>query len=564
MLQRAADWFDERTGYRSLLASAADEPVPGGARWSYVWGSCLVFVLIVQAATGVVMATVYSPSTATAWASVAYLQDQMLLGWVVRGLHAAGASAMVILLGLHMVQTAVWGAYKRPREMNWATGVVLGGLTLGFALTGYLLPWDQKGYWATQVATSLLGASPGGATLAKLAQGGDVFGNLTLTRFYSLHVFVLPSGVGLFTAIHVALFRRHGVTPSWRLGDEEARLRAVPFWPEQVVRDLAAMTLVFGLMALWVFRHHGANLEAPADPTASYDARPEWYFLPLFQLLKQFPGRLEIPAALGAPTLVVGLLLSLPFLDRLPGRSPSKRRGFLLLVFAILGAALVLGWSARSDDAASTSFRAQREKAESDATRARKLAQEGVLPPGGTAVWQNDPAAKARKLLTDHCLGCHSFGGAGEARAPALDGWSSRTWIAGMLATPDDARYYGPTKIHGMKPFTGDPTAARALTEYLFAEGGGAGIDETLRQQGEALLKSKDCDECHEHDGKSAGAGPNFGGRGSPEWIRAFLADPSAPRFFGKKNEMPKFADKLSSAEIDALAGLLAQERAQR
>src|SRR2546428_602933 len=149
-------------------------------------------------------------SAAGAWASVAYVQDQMVLGWLVRGLHSAGASAMVVLIVLHMLQVALYGAYKRPREVNWIVGVMLLGLVLGFALTGYLLPWDQKGYWATQVATGIMGSVPGGEPLRVLLQGGSEYGNLTLTRFYALHVFVLPIGLAVLLGIHLALFRKHG------------------------------------------------------------------------------------------------------------------------------------------------------------------------------------------------------------------------------------------------------------------------------------------------------------------------------------------------------------------
>jgi len=180
------DWFDERAGIRALAAGALDEPVPGGARWAYVFGSCLVFLLILQAVTGIVLASFYAPSVTDAWASVAYLNDQLPFGWFVRGLHSAGASAMVAVSIVHLLQVALWGAYKRPRELNWIVGVLLLGLVLAFALTGYLLPWDQKGYWATQVATSLVGAVPlVGHALQTALQGGDAYGNLTLTHFYA-------------------------------------------------------------------------------------------------------------------------------------------------------------------------------------------------------------------------------------------------------------------------------------------------------------------------------------------------------------------------------------------
>jgi ubiquinol-cytochrome c reductase cytochrome b subunit len=561
-------WLDERTGYRALIEAALDEPVRGGAKPSYVFGSALTFVLLVQIATGIAMASAYSPSVTTAWASVAYLQDQMTGGWIVRGLHSAGASAMIILILLHMLQVTLWGAYKKPREVNWIFGVVMLALVMGFALTGYLLPWDQKGYWATQVATSLLGATPlVGHGLQRLVQGGDAYGNLTLTRFYALHVFVLPVGLVLLTALHVALFRKHGVTPSWSASDAELERKAEPFFPKQLGWDLAAMAVTLAAMALWVWRSHGAELEAPADPSSAYDARPEWYFLPLFQLLKLFPGRAEVPAALGAPLVVFGTLLALPFLDKGHSRSPLHRKRYVGAVVAIIAGAVALGVQAKREDARSEPYQKQRERAQREAERARKLALEGVPPAGGTAVFDNDPAQRARKVLGERCLGCHVYQGAGEERGPRLDGWSSRAWIAGLLADPDADRFYGKTAVHDMKPVKAPPDEIAALTEFVWAQGqppGAGGVDEGLRARGEALFKQKDCDECHEVDGTSPAGGPNLGGRGGREWTRAFLIDPGQAHFFGKKNKMPKFGEKLSAAEMDAAVDLLLGERASK
>jgi ubiquinol-cytochrome c reductase cytochrome b subunit len=156
------DWLDERAGVRALWREVADEKIPGGARFAYVFGSVLVFLFIQQVVLGILLSTYYSPSATDAWASVAYLNDQVTAGWFLRGLHHHGSSAMVILVVFHFVQVVLAGAYRRPRELNWITGLAMGGLVLAFALTGYLLPWDQKGYWATQVATGIMGTVPEG------------------------------------------------------------------------------------------------------------------------------------------------------------------------------------------------------------------------------------------------------------------------------------------------------------------------------------------------------------------------------------------------------------------
>ncbi len=173
MLKRFQDWLDSRTSYRALLHMALDEKVPGGARWRYVFGSAVTVLILMQVATGITLEAYYSPSTTDAWASVNYIQTQVLLGSLLRGIHHWGASAIVVAVVLHLLQTLWAGAFRAPREMNWLAGFVLLQLILGLALTGYLLPWDQKGYWATQVATSIAGTVPLiGPKLQMFLQGG--------------------------------------------------------------------------------------------------------------------------------------------------------------------------------------------------------------------------------------------------------------------------------------------------------------------------------------------------------------------------------------------------------
>src|SRR6516165_708001 len=310
------------------------EDIPGGARWRYVWGSTLVFVFALQLVTGILLMTAYSPSDTSAWASVHFIQYQMDFGWLIRGLHHFGSQAMVVLLGVHMLQVVIAGAHLPPREVNWWLGLALLGVTFGLGLTGYLLPWDQKGYWATRVATNIASITPGiGGFLKQMLLGGDEYGNHTLTRFFALHVGVLPLVmIGLIVA-HIAVFRRHGVTAPRNAQGEEM------FWPGQAFRDLVVCLLVFGVMIGVVVYYHGAtnenreaaniyeewahagqkgmgaNLDAPADrDTPDYPARPEWYFLFLFQLLKYFPGDREVIGTFVIPNAAMALLFILPLL----------------------------------------------------------------------------------------------------------------------------------------------------------------------------------------------------------------------------------------------------------
>jgi quinol-cytochrome oxidoreductase complex cytochrome b subunit/mono/diheme cytochrome c family protein len=353
-------WFDRRTGVKKLISALLLEHIPGGAKWRYVWGSCLLFVFSIQLVTGILLMTAYSPGDSTSWASVYFIQYKMDFGWLIRGLHHFGSQTMVVLLGLHMLQVVIAGAFLPPREVNWWLGLLLLACVLALSLTGYLLPWDQKGFWATQVATNIAGNLPGpGAFLKKIIVGGNAYGNQTLTRFYALHVGVLPPLVILLTVLHLVVFRRHGVTyPKNIEGDGW-------FWPDQAFRDLVASLLIFGVMlglVLYGDGHkverpegapeptlyekiahagldgRGANLDAPADPGREYPARPEWYFLFLFQLLKYFEGEQEILGTVVIPNAVFVLLAILPLLGYGWMRRIGHGIGILVVVSVLVGA----------------------------------------------------------------------------------------------------------------------------------------------------------------------------------------------------------------------------------
>lgn len=194
MIRAFLTWLDHRTGCNEILHEALYERVPGGARWRYVWGSTLIFTFVLQVITGIFLWTAYSPSTQTAWESVYYIQTQMTLGNVVRGIHHFAAQMMIVLLAIHLIQVIIDGAYKAPREINFWLGIILMKIILALGLTGYLLPWDQKGYYATQVSTKIMGAAPVvGAQMQEIVQGGPQYNHHTLTRFFAMHAGILPS-----------------------------------------------------------------------------------------------------------------------------------------------------------------------------------------------------------------------------------------------------------------------------------------------------------------------------------------------------------------------------------
>src|SRR3954469_11278116 len=319
-------WLEDRTGIFALLHEALYERIPGGARWRYVWGSTLVFAFFVQVVTGIFLWMMYSPSAQTAWESVYYIQNQTQFGWLLRGVHHFMSQAMVVLLAIHLLQVIVDGAYRAPREVNFWLGLVLMTIVLGLSLTGYLLPWDQKGYWATRVATNLLGLVPViGESLQRIIVGGPEYGHFTLTRFFALHAGVLPTLLTIFLILHVLMFRRHGLTVR-----EPKHAPDSYFWPEQVLRDAVAclaVAIVVLVLVLWSYprleagvpaaQQLGAELGAPANPAESYAAaRPEIYFLFLFQSLKYLEGFPPIFGAIIVPGLVMFSLFLMPFIGR--------------------------------------------------------------------------------------------------------------------------------------------------------------------------------------------------------------------------------------------------------
>ena len=331
------DWLDHRTGYRAIVHESLYENIPGGSRWRYVWGSTLVFVFFVQVVTGIFLWMAYSPSTQTAWESIYYLQYHVHGGGVLRGIHHYAAQIMMILMLLHVLQVIIDGAYKAPREVNFWFGLLLMLIVFGLGLTGYLLPWDQKGYWATKVATEIAGSV--GREIPEMAVGGPDYGTQTLTRFFAIHAGVLPATLIGLLVVHLALFRKHGITA--KLSGRREGFRQ-DFWPDQVLKDAVACLAVLLVIVFlsWQFR---AELGAPADAAENYAAaRPEWYFLFLFQFLKYFPG--EYGKLIGAVVLP-GLLVMFMFLMPFVGRSRTGHRlniAFIALVMVGSGVLTLL------------------------------------------------------------------------------------------------------------------------------------------------------------------------------------------------------------------------------
>jgi len=586
LISKAVDWLDDRAGVRQLLHDALYERVPGGARWRYVWGSTLVMAFVTQAVTGIFLWMAYSPSTQTAWESVYYIQHEMYGGWLLRGIHHFMAQAMVVLLAIHFMQVVWDGAYRAPRELNFVIGLLLMLIVLGLALTGYLLPWDQKGYWATNVGTNLASQAPlAGPALRKLVVGGADYGHHTLTRFFALHAGVLPAMLVALVVAHVALFRRHGLHRQ----KNSDPARDTTFWPDQVLKDsVAALGVLAAVLAMAVWQ--GAELTAPADPATPYDAaRPEWYFLFLFQFLKWFPGELEVWGAFIIPGVVVAVLFLMPWI----GRSRAGHFFNVGMLAVLMGGALLLTIQAIGDDygggEASERFLAAKTQAEWEAERVVELAQspDKIPPTGALTLVYNDPYLQGPKLYQQHCGGCHNYVDTEtpdprlshlvnpSPTAPNLFGLGTRRWIEGLLdpeqiAGPHyfgypDSPFVGEGEHTEMVDFVRDTldepsqeTVQKAMRKIAAALSAEANLpfqkpaDAEQIAEGRALIEGglaelldsgTSCTDCHTFGAMQDIGSPVLDGYMSRQWLLDFIRNPSGEHFYGDANDrMPAFA----------------------
>jgi len=589
-MNRLLNWIDRRTGYRRIIEYALYENIPGGARWRYVWGSTLVFCLAVEFGTGLFLWMSYSPSSQTAWESVYYIQNEMSGGWLLRGLHHFTASLMNVLLVLHLMQVVIDGAYRAPREINFWFGLGLLLLVLALSLTGYLLPWDQKGYWATKVATNIMGITPFiGPALQRLVIGGPDYGHHTLTRFFALHAGVLPACVVTLVGWHLFLFRRHGITAK-----DPKRKADEYFWPDQVLNDAVAClavlaTVLFLVLRPWLFHTGedlGAELAAPADPSETYSAaRPEWYFLFLFEFLKFFPGGTEIWGAIVIPGFIMLIIFLMPIL----GHWKLGHRFNVGLSVSLLAGIIFLTFLSVTKDRRDLAYKAAVEEARRNAERVKILARSptGIPREGAVTLLRNDPLTQGPKLFAKNCAGCHRYGGrdgAGQQPKDApsasdLKDFARRDWLAGLLDPQrvDSPHYFGGTKFKEGKMvkfvkkdvagFT--PEQKEQLRKIIAALSAEAGLksqrdldqrDAAVIAEGKTLIATEAmrCTECHQfHKPDEDATAPDLTGFGSRDWLVDFISNPAHTRFYGKRNDrMPAFGeDKVLD---DHAIGLLA------
>lgn len=643
------NWIDDRTGVRRLAHEALFENIPGGARWRYVWGSTLTFAIFIQFVTGIMLWMFYSPSATSAWESVYYIQNKLPAGDWLRGIHHWTSQFMIVLLVLHLVQVLVDGAYKAPREFNFWFGLILLAITLGLGLTGYLLPWDQKGYWATEVATNIVGATPFiGDQLKQLMIGGAEAGHHTLTRFFALHAGVLPAALVGMIILHIYLFRKHGITSAptksaasvrhfwwvallvmlfaqamlvwnWQYVSRELgigisvvtgivllrvmflQLRKKPieeeydrkprpgdayFWPDQILRDAVACAVLLGAILFFVWQF-GTELSAPADPSENYSAaRPDWYFMSLFALLKDFD---LVTGAFIIPGVVAAVVFLMPFL----GRWKTGHAFNLVFIAAVLGGFVYNTMVAFRHDWRSPEHLAAVEAAHRDAERVKVLAEspDGIPPEGAVTLLRKDPYTRGPELFAANCASCHVYDGhdgmglpVDKQSASDLKGFASRAWTKGIL----DADTFASKDFLGATELIEDSEMHEFLQEdlsdldeigqkevalmalALSAEAQlphQAAIDardaEQIEEGRELLMDdlAYGCTDCHQYRGEGT-KGIDLTGYGSREWQLAFIKNPEHPRFYGSGNDrMPVFGPKYGEdGELERPAQLTDEE----
>ncbi len=505
---RLLGWLEHRVGLETAARKFLYEDVPASSGWPQVFGSVALFLFLVQAFTGLLLAFNYAPTPGDAYNSLQYIIREVTAGRLIRGLHHWGASMMIIVVVLHMTQVFLWGAYKKPREATWIVGVVLLLITLSYGLTGYLLPWDNRAYWGTVVTTQLVTKTPLiGPYLGRLLGTDGSIGVVTFTRFYALHVLLLPPLTTFLIALHVYLVRKHGVTPA--PGDAAPRKK---FFPEQVFKDTVAIFAAFAVLFLLAVVAE-APLERLADPTdTTYIPRPEWYFLFLFQLLKLFQGPLEVLASTVLPMAAVAVLFAVPFVDRTRLRRVTERTAALSLV-ALSGVA----WTGLTVAAVVTTPRPTQGSAS-----------------GGVSEWQAlspEELAGIGYFRRENCAACHSVGEGGAKIGPDLAHTAIRKDAAWMIA-----HFKNPAEVvpgSSMPPIQLSDAQLNALAAFLLQltpRNARALISAPdFAVEGAMIYQANRCGACHIVNGVGMKVGPPLNGlrgRRSREWVRAHFVDP--------------------------------------
>jgi len=420
LISQIGAWFDERLQIAASVRDAAEHPVPRrAASWWYVFGSAALVVFLLQLVTGILLALVYVPSAGEAWSSLQALNHDVALGWFIRALHGWGSNFMVAIVLIHMVQVFLFGAYKFPRELTWIVGVFLLLMTLGMAFSGQVLRFDQDAYWGLGIGASISSRVPFiGPAAVKLLLGGPIIAGATLSRFFALHVFVIPGTLIGLVCVHLLMVLKLGIN-EWPMPGRIVRRATyfdeyhaltkkdgAPFVPYAIWKDLVFAACILLAVAACAAYFGPFGPTGKPDPTIIQTApRPDYFFLWLYALLSLLPPSLETPALLIGPVLVIAGLILLPFLSG-EGEKSWKRRPIAVLTVLLI--AITLGTFTHLAQFAPWS--PQMNAWSGASVPVRVLHGSTALERQGALVFQ-----------AKQCRNCHSLGDSGGQRGPALD-----------------------------------------------------------------------------------------------------------------------------------------------
>jgi ubiquinol-cytochrome c reductase cytochrome b subunit len=420
LIQKVGAWFDDRLQLSGAIRQTMEHPVPRQtASWAYVFGSAALTVFMLQLVTGILLALLYVPSAGEAWNSLQILNHQVALGWFIRALHGWGSNFMIAIVLIHMVQVFLFGAYKFPRELTWIVGILLLLLTLGMAFTGQVLRFDQDAYWGLGIGASIASRVPVvGPFIVNLMLGGPIIAGATLSRFFALHVFVIPGSLLAFVGIHLLLVLKLGIN-EWPMPGrlvrrttylkeyhELTRDDGIPFVPGAVTTDLFFSGFVLLSIAACALYFGPFGPSGQPDPTIIQTApRPDYFFLWLYAVLSLLPPSMETPALLIGPVIAIVTLLALPFIAG-EGEKSWKRRPIAVLTILMVAVALGTFTHLAGDAPWSPVMDAW----SGEPVPALYLKGRTALERQGALVFQ-----------AKQCHNCHALGGVGGQRGPELD-----------------------------------------------------------------------------------------------------------------------------------------------
>jgi ubiquinol-cytochrome c reductase cytochrome b subunit len=420
LISQAWEWLDARLQLSGPIRETLAHQVPReSASWAYVFGSAALTIFGLQLVTGILLALLYVPSAGEAWNSLQVLNHQVSLGWFIRALHGWGSNFMIALVLIHMVQVFLFGAYKFPRELTWMIGILLLLLTLGMAFTGQVLRFDQDAYWGLGIGASISSRIPIlGPWIVKLLLGGPIIAGATLSRFFALHVFVIPGSLILFVGLHLLMVLKLGIN-EWPMPGrivrrdtylkeyhELTQREGIPFVPGAIGKDLVFSGVILLAIAACALILGPFGPSGQPDPTIIQTApRPDFFFLWLYALLSLLPPSMETPVLLIGPAIALVFLIGLPLFAG-EGEKSWKRRP--IAVLSILLIAVALGTFTQL--ASRAPWSPAMDAWSGDAVPVRYWKSRTALQRQGALVFQ-----------VKQCRNCHALGGAGGERGPALD-----------------------------------------------------------------------------------------------------------------------------------------------